>query len=214
MSLPHIFTTLCLLGAGFFGLPRTLRSQDSAASTRDSARAGSDTTGRADTTQTAKSSDSAGKPAGADSTLGDSARGDTTRASADSAKAPARDTSHSSAAGASTRSDTGDVVRPDSILVAACQGSNASSVARDLLVIVFAPGTGAAERAAAVRTVKGELLGPVDVAQPDAYYLRVPSDGQEFQLRAAADQLAQSGQVKEVGSRACPGGSALPPEHR
>jgi hypothetical protein len=103
------------------------------------------------------------------------------------------------------RSDTLSSPSPprDSILQRACGAPGASSVARDLLVIVFRPDAGARERAAAVRSVNGKLLGPVS-AEPGAYYVLVPVGGQEFKLRAAADELAQLAPVQQVGSRACP----------
>jgi hypothetical protein len=77
-------------------------------------------------------------------------------------------------------------------------------VASDLLMIVFGAEATAEDRTAAVRTVKGKLLGPVGPDEPGAYYLRVPSGGDESRLRAAADQLALLSQVRQVGSRACP----------
>ena len=93
----------------------------------------------------------------------------------------------------------------DSILSAACSGS--AAVARDLLVIVFAPQARAAQRAAIAKTVDGRLLGSVTGA-PGAYYLRVPSGGSEYQLRVAADRLILLDMVRQVGSRTCP---SLPP---
>jgi hypothetical protein len=81
------------------------------------------------------------------------------------------------------------------------------TIARDLLVVEFTPRAGARERAAAAKSVHGKLLKPVKSGTPRAYYLRVPSGGQEFRLRAAADQLIRLPQVQQVGSRACP---ALP----
>ena len=96
----------------------------------------------------------------------------------------------------------------DSVLRKACRSSGGSAtLARDLLVIVFAPEAGRADRAALVREVSGKLLGPVS-SEPGAYYLRVPTQGQEQRLRAAADHLVHSGLVRQVGSRACP--SQLP----
>ena len=95
----------------------------------------------------------------------------------------------------------------DSILSAACSGpAGPATVARDLLVVVFAPEAGAAERAAAAKSVHGTLLGRVTSGEPGAYYLRVPSGGggEEYRLRAAADQLIQLDKVRQVGSRACP----------
>ena len=93
----------------------------------------------------------------------------------------------------------------DSILRAACGA--AGSVARDLLVIVFAPEAGVADRAAAAKAVGGRLLGSV-TGEPGAYYLRVPSGGDEYRLRVAADRLIQLNMVRQVGSRTCP---PLPP---
>jgi hypothetical protein len=75
-------------------------------------------------------------------------------------------------------------------------------------VIVFAPEATAAERAAVAKTVEGSLLGSVPSGAPGAYYLRVPSGGDEYQLRIVADKLIQLDIVRQVGSRACP---PLPP---
>jgi hypothetical protein len=77
-------------------------------------------------------------------------------------------------------------------------------VAPDLLVILFAPEAEAAERTAAAKGVGGKLLGPVNSREPGAYYLRVPSRGDEFRLRAVSDQLILLPQVQQVGSRTCP----------
>jgi len=98
----------------------------------------------------------------------------------------------------------------DSILRKACRSSGGSAtLARDLLVVVFAPEASRADRAALVRKVGGKLLGPVS-SEPGAYYLRIPTGGQEPRLRAAADELVRSGLVRQVGSRACP--SLAPPD--
>jgi hypothetical protein len=92
----------------------------------------------------------------------------------------------------------------DSILSKACGGAEGSAtLARDLLVIVFAPEAGRGDRAALISEVGGKLLGPVS-SEPGAYYLRVPTGGQEHRLRAAADELVRSGLVRQVGTRACP----------
>lgn len=144
-------------------------------------------------------------PAASDSQppLADSASG------ADSARA-ASDTIRPQTAGSATRSDTATAPTApgDSILRATCSGpAGAATVARDLLVVVFAPEAAAAERAAAAKSVDGRLLGPVTSGEPGAYYLRVPSGGEESRLRVAADQLIQLDMVRQVGSRACP---ALP----
>ena len=121
----------------------------------------------------------------------------------------ASDTAHPPGAGKAAASDT--ATRPaaprDSILGAACGGpAGPATVARGLLVVVFAPEAGAAERAAAAKSVHGTLLGRVTSGEPGAYYLRVPSGGggEEYRLRAAADQLILLDKVRQVGSRACP----------
>jgi hypothetical protein len=89
----------------------------------------------------------------------------------------------------------------DSVLAVACRGpAGPRSIAQDLLVIVFAPDATAEERAAAATTVRGKL---VSSPEPGALYLRVPTGGDEYRLRDAADQLALLPQVREVGSRAC-----------
>ena len=100
------------------------------------------------------------------------------------------------------RSDSVPAAPVDSVLSAACGGAAGSTtIARNLLVVVFAPEAGSAERAAAAKSVDGKMLGS---AEPGAYYLQIPARGQEHLLRAAADQLVQLGYVREVGSRACP----------
>jgi hypothetical protein len=96
----------------------------------------------------------------------------------------------------------------DSILSAACEGAGSTAVGRDLLVIVFAPEARAADRATVAKTVDGRLLGSVTSGGPGAYYLRVPSGGNEYRLRAAADRLILLDMVRQVGSRTCP---VLPP---
>ena len=139
----------------------------------------------------------------------DTARGGDTAATArDTANARdtvnARDTtSGRDSTPAGTTADTAAASRApgDSILAAACAG--ATSVARDLLVVVFAPEASSEERRAAVEAVNGRLLGHVSSAEPGAYYLRVPTAGEESRLRGAADQLIQLTQVRQVGSRAC-----------
>jgi hypothetical protein len=103
---------------------------------------------------------------------------------------------------ARARSDSVPAAPVDSVLSAACGGAAGSTtIARDLLVVVFAPEASPAERAAAAKSVDGKMLGS---AEPGAYYLQVPARGQEHLLRAAADELVQLGYVREVGSRACP----------
>jgi hypothetical protein len=100
------------------------------------------------------------------------------------------------------RSDSVPADPVDSVLSAACGGpAGSTTIARDLLVVVFAPEAGPAERAAVAKSVDGKLVGS---AEPGAYYLQVPARGQEHLLRAAADQLVQLAYVRQVGSRACP----------
>src|SRR5918994_6824101 len=94
------------------------------------------------------------------------------------------------------RSDSVPAAPVDSVLSAACGGSAGSTtIARNLLVVVFAPEAGSAERAAAAKSVDGKLVGS---AEPGAYYLQVPARGQEHLLRAAADQLVQLAYVRQV----------------
>jgi hypothetical protein len=73
-----------------------------------------------------------------------------------------------------------------------------------LLVIVFGPEAGVQERAAAAKSVDGRLLGPVSSGERGAYYLRVPTGGEEYRLRSAADRLIRLDIIRQVGSRACP----------
>ena len=90
----------------------------------------------------------------------------------------------------------------DSILDMACSGAaGPRTIARDLLVVVFAPDATAEERATASATVRGKVVGS---PEPGRFYLRVPTKGDEYRLRAAADQLSLLPQVRRVGNRACP----------
>lgn len=123
---------------------------------------------------------------------------------------PASDTVRPKTPGSKTTTGT-TAARPeptDSILSAACGAAGSTAVARDLLVVVFAPDARAAERAAVARTVDGKLLGSVTSGEPGAYYLRVPSGGDEYRLRVVADRLILLDMVRQVGSRSCP---PLPP---
>ena len=123
---------------------------------------------------------------------------DTIRSTSDSVAAATRDSVRRPAAAAAP-------APVDSILSAACGGPPGStSVARDLLVVVFAPEAGAAVRAAAAKSVNGRVVGS---SEPGAYYVRLPRGRGEAGLRAAADDLSRLPQVRQVGSRACP---ALP----
>lgn len=204
MSLNHILAFITLLGASSVASPSKLCGQvpDSSATTTaqsDSQPASPDTTRRADTVGVS-SSDSL-RPASPDSTPTDTAR-----ASSDSIKPAARDSGRSSAGPQTLNSDTAKAP-VDSVLAVACQSGE--PLARDLLVVVFGAEAGAEERKAAAKSVGGTLLGPVN-SEPGAYYLRVPSGGEEFQLRAAADRLAQLSQVSQVGSQTCPARSPTP----
>jgi hypothetical protein len=161
---------------GFCQLP----TPDSTSASRDSGRVSSDTVG-------------VSRP---DSSLRDSAAtADTNRIRSDTLR-PYGNVG-------SVKSDTALVKAPrDSVLEKACGGT--STVARDLLVVIFAPEAGAQERAAVAKEVRGKLIGQVSATEPGAYYIRVPTDGNEFQLRAASDRLIQLPQVRQAGSRACP----------
>ncbi|HKP50187.1 MAG TPA: hypothetical protein VJU17_09255, partial [Gemmatimonadales bacterium] len=98
----------------------------------------------------------------------------------------------------------------DSILSTACSGTAApNTTAPNLLVIIFIPESGPAERAAVTKSVRGKLLGQL-ASEPGAYYLWVPAEGQESRLRAVADQLIRHPLVRQVGSRVCP--PAPPPD--
>ncbi len=149
---------------------------------------------------------------------GDSGSADTTRSASDSSQPGISEDSAGPPGGRGTP-DTAqargavDSVQPaadatlpptDSILSAACSGSaGPRTTAPDLLVVIFTPESGRAERTAVAKSVKGKLLGQV-ASEPGAYYLSVPAKGQEYRLRAAADQLIRQPQVRQVGTRACP----------
>ena len=122
-------------------------------------------------------------------------RADTTRTTPDSVAPTTRDSTRRPAAAM-------PAAPVDSILSAACGGrSGATSIARDLLVLVFAPEAGPAERAAAAKRVNGRLTSS---GEPGVYYVRLPRGGGEAELRAAADDLSRLPQVRQVGTRACP----------
>ena len=104
-----------------------------------------------------------------------------------------------------------DTVRPkaaappaDRILSIACAPPGSTALASDLLVIVFAPEAKAADRAAIAKSVHGKLLGLVPSGEAGAYYLGVPSGGNEYALRVFADRLIQLGMVRQVEARSCP----------
>jgi hypothetical protein len=101
-----------------------------------------------------------------------------------------------------------DTVRPktppDKILSLACAPPGSTALASDLLVIVFAPEAKAADRAAIAKSVHGKLLGLVPSGEAGAYYLGVPSGGNEYALRVFADRLIQLAMVRQVEARSCP----------
>ena len=133
---------------------------------------------------------------------GDSGSADTARSASDSSQPALGE--NSAAADSSQPAAAATPPPTDSILSAACSGSTgARTTAPDLLVVIFTPESGRAERAAVTKSVRGKLLGQA-ASEPGAYYLWVPSQGQESRLRSAADQLIQLPQVRQVGTRACP----------
>lgn len=197
MSLPCNNLATRLLVSSFLILPGPLAGQVSAPDSTaqavsDSSPVSTDSAARS--TATGATSDTVLQGSARDS----SSKADTTRA--------ASDTARPDGASRATRSDSAAPRAPiDSVVSAACAGTGgATDVARDLLVIIFAPGTRPAERAAVAKTVRGKLLGAVSSEEPEAYYLRVPSRGDEYRLRVAADKLIQLEVVRQVGSRACP----------
>jgi hypothetical protein len=197
MSLHSTLLTSWLLGSGVLIVPPATSAQAPAADSTGQAPSDSQPA-LTDSMQTSRAS-----RATPDTVLPESA------SAAESTQA-ASDTVRTKAPGTASTSDTAATLTEpaDSILAAACRGpAGATSVARDLLVIVFAPEAAAAERAAVAKTVDGSLLGPV-TSEPGAYYLRVLTGGNEYQLRVVSDKLILLDMVRQVGSRACP---ALPP---
>jgi hypothetical protein len=199
MSLHSTLPTIWLLGLGLLIVPPAASGQAPASDTTAQSTPDSQPTLTDSVQRTFRvASDTGPQRAHPDSGTG----ADSTRA--------ATDTVRPKAPGTGTTSGT-TAARPepvDSILSAACRGTGSTAVARDLLVIVFAPESSAAERAAVARTVDGTLLGSVTSGEPGAYYLRVPSGGNEYRLRVAADSLILLDMVRQVGSRTCP---PLPP---
>ena len=76
-------------------------------------------------------------------------------------------------------------------------------VATDVLLVTFQRRSTPEERDAAIKAVKGTLVAP-DPNDDASAYVRVPSDGNEFALRALADRLIRVRVVKEVGPAPCP----------
>jgi hypothetical protein len=167
---------ICLLGLGLLSVPPAMLAQ--APDSGSTAPAASDS-------QPASHSDSV--PAA-----------DSTRAGSDTVRPKTPGSSPTPATSAARPEPV------DSILSAACAAAGSTAVARDLLVIVFAPEARAADRATVAKTVDGRLLGSVTSGGPGTYYLRVPSGGNEYRLRAAADRLILLDMVRQVGSRTCP----------
>jgi hypothetical protein len=198
MSLNHALAIIALLGASPIAFASSLSGQTADSSATDAAQSDSQPA----PADTARRANSAGVSSSDTlrSASPDSTATDTTRASTDSVKPATRDSGRATAVPQTTNPAV--VQAPvDSVLANACQSGE--SLARDLLVVVFSDEAGAEARKAAAKSVRGTLLGPVN-SEPGAYYLRVPSGGEEFQLRAAADQLAQLSQVQQVGSQTCP----------
>jgi hypothetical protein len=79
---------------------------------------------------------------------------------------------------------------------------DADPVSTDVLLVTFRARTTPAERQATVKAVKGTIVAP-DPADPASAYVRVPSEGNEFLLRAIADRLIRAPAVKEVGAVQC-----------
>jgi hypothetical protein len=193
MSRNPTLLAICLLGLNLSIDPSSAAGQASTSASDSTAPAASDSQpAAADSTRAP--SDSVTLPGiGSDTARGrDTTRGTDTTTAGDSTIG--RDTT--------SKRSTVSIEPADSILSAACTG--APTVARDLLVIVFAPEASGEDRSAVAQTLGAKLLGPVSSAEPGAYYLRVPSGGGEFGLRAAADELIQLAPVRQVGSRACP----------
>ena len=85
----------------------------------------------------------------------------------------------------------------------ACSEADAGGPATDLLLVTFRSRSAPAEREAALKTVKGTLVTP-DPSDDAAWFVRVPSGGNEFVLRGIADRLIRAPVVKEVGPVQCP----------
>ncbi len=76
-------------------------------------------------------------------------------------------------------------------------------VSADVLLVTFRTRSTQAEQVATVKAVKGTIVAP-DPTDPASAYVRVPSDGNEFALRAIADRLIRAPTVKEVNAVECP----------
>ena len=81
----------------------------------------------------------------------------------------------------------------------------AGGVSADVLYVTFRARSKPAEREAALKPLHGTIVAP-DPDDDASAYVRVPSDGNEFALRAIADRLIRAPAVKEVGPVQCPPG--------
>ncbi len=81
----------------------------------------------------------------------------------------------------------------------------AGGVSTDVLYVTFRARSKPAEREAALKPLHGTIVAP-DPDDDASAYVRVPSDGNEFALRAIADRLIGAPVVKEVGAVQCPAG--------
>ena len=78
-------------------------------------------------------------------------------------------------------------------------------VSTDVLYVTFRARSKPAEREAALKPLHGTIVAP-DPDDDASAYVRLPSDGNEFALRAIADRLIRAPVVKEVGPVQCPAG--------
>src|SRR5512146_1718118 len=85
-----------------------------------------------------------------------------------------------------------------------CTGP-AGGVSTDVLYVTFRARSKPAEREAALKPLHGTIVAP-DPDDDASAYVRVPSDGNEFALRAIADRLIRAPAVKEVRPVQCPAG--------
>jgi hypothetical protein len=81
----------------------------------------------------------------------------------------------------------------------------AGGTSTDVLYVTFRARSKPAERDAALKPLHGTIVAP-DPDDDASAYVRVPSDGNEFALRAIADRLIRAPVVKEVGPVQCPAG--------
>ena len=81
----------------------------------------------------------------------------------------------------------------------------AGGVSTDVLYVTFRARSKQEEREAALKPLHGAIVAP-DPDDDASAYVRVPTDGNEFVLRAIADRLIRAPVVKEVGPVQCPAG--------